>query len=166
MQNTFSQSGNDSKWFLKKSFFKIGKWHSRPPRDPPLFMANAILNFHFDFLTPSLKALTESEEKWCALHCAAAHCFYCCCILTEDEPGKPAYKEQRRADLTQRAQSCGLHFSTCWPDPTPFLPHTPTFSPQRCTISGMTRHFLLPIARYNVELKAIDKIDEHMIFRF
>ena len=30
-------------------------WHSRPPRDPPApFMANAILNFHFDFLTPSL----------------------------------------------------------------------------------------------------------------
>ena len=54
MQNTFSQSGNDSKWFLKKSFFKIGKWHSRPPRDPPPFMANAILNFHFDYLTPSL----------------------------------------------------------------------------------------------------------------
>ena len=55
MQNTFSQSGNDSKWFLKKSFFKIGIWHSRPPRDPPPFMANAILNFHFDFLTPSLR---------------------------------------------------------------------------------------------------------------
>ena len=29
-------------------------WHSRPPRDPPPFMANAILNFHFDFLNPSL----------------------------------------------------------------------------------------------------------------
>ena len=54
MQNTFSQSGNDSKWFLKKSFFKIGMWHSRPPRAPPPFMANAILNFHFDFLNPSL----------------------------------------------------------------------------------------------------------------
>ena len=51
---TFSQAGNDSKWFLKKSFFKIGMWHSRPPRDPPPLMANAILNFHFDFLTPSL----------------------------------------------------------------------------------------------------------------
>ena len=37
MQNTFSQSGNDSKWFLKKSFFKIGMCHSRPPRDPPCF---------------------------------------------------------------------------------------------------------------------------------
>ena len=55
MQNTFSQSGNDSKWFLKKSFFKIGKWHPRPPRDPPPFMANAILNFHFDYLTTSLR---------------------------------------------------------------------------------------------------------------
>ena len=63
MQNTFSQSGNDSKWFLKKSFFKIGKWHSRPPRDPPPFMANAILNFHFDFLTPSLIQAMKYIEK-------------------------------------------------------------------------------------------------------
>ena len=30
MQNTFSQSGNDSKWFSKKSFFRIGMWNSRP----------------------------------------------------------------------------------------------------------------------------------------
>ena len=50
MQNTFSQLGNDSKWFLKKSFFKIGMWHSRPPP----FMANAILNFHFDYWHTSL----------------------------------------------------------------------------------------------------------------
>ena len=61
MQNTFSQSGNDSKWFLKKSFFKIGMWHSRPPRDPPPFMANAILNFHFDFLTPSLSGSLHNK---------------------------------------------------------------------------------------------------------
>ena len=33
-------------------------WQLRPPRDPletpPPFMANAILNFHFDFWHPSL----------------------------------------------------------------------------------------------------------------
>ena len=30
-------------------------WHSRPPRDPPPpFMANTILNFHFDYWNPSL----------------------------------------------------------------------------------------------------------------
>ena len=59
MQNTFSQSGNDSKWFLKKSFFKIGMWHSRPPP----FMANTILNFHFDYRHTSL-IITPN------------HCFY------------------------------------------------------------------------------------------
>ena len=64
MQNTFSQSGNDSKWFLKKSFFKIGKWQSRPPRDPPPFMANAILNFHFDFLNPSLSQIASLSKNW------------------------------------------------------------------------------------------------------
>ena len=53
MQNTFSQSGNDSKWFLKKSFFKIAGKRD-PLETPPSFMANAILNFHFDYLTPSL----------------------------------------------------------------------------------------------------------------
>ena len=54
MQNTFSQSGNDSKWFLNKSFFKIGMWHSRPP---PPFMAKTILNFHFDYWNPSLSCV-------------------------------------------------------------------------------------------------------------
>ena len=54
MQNTFSQSGNDSKWFSKKSFFRIGMWHSRLPRDPPTLHGKTILNFHFDYLTPSL----------------------------------------------------------------------------------------------------------------
>ena len=49
MQNTFSQSGNDSKWFLKKSFFKIGKWHSRPPRDPPPLHGKCHLKFPFWF---------------------------------------------------------------------------------------------------------------------
>ena len=28
VQNTFSQSGNDSKWFSKKSFFRISMWNS------------------------------------------------------------------------------------------------------------------------------------------
>ena len=50
MQNTFSQSGNDSKWFSKKSFFIIGMWNWTPPH----FMEKTILNFHFDCLNPSL----------------------------------------------------------------------------------------------------------------
>ena len=32
------------------------------PSRPPPFMANAILNFHFDFLTPSLTFPTVVEE--------------------------------------------------------------------------------------------------------
>ena len=32
-------------------------WHSRPPRDSPPFMANTILNFHFDYPHPSLRRL-------------------------------------------------------------------------------------------------------------
>ena len=70
MQNTFSQSGNDSKWFSKKSFFRIGMWHSRPPRDPPPFMANTILNFHFDYLNTSLTfsaSLLTKDSCWLKL---------------------------------------------------------------------------------------------------
>ena len=52
MQNTFSQSGNDSKWFLKKSFFKIGMWHSRPPRDPPPLHGKCHLKFPFWLFEP------------------------------------------------------------------------------------------------------------------
>ena len=44
VQNTLWQSGKDSKWFLKQSFFKIRLWHARPL---PSFTANAILNFIF-----------------------------------------------------------------------------------------------------------------------
>ena len=63
MQNTFSQSGNDSKWFLIKIIFQNRyvalETPSRPPRDPPPFMANAILNFPFDFPHTSLIHLTQ-----------------------------------------------------------------------------------------------------------
>ena len=38
-------------------------WHLRPPRDPPPFMANAILNFHFDYLTPFL---SKSQSRFCS----------------------------------------------------------------------------------------------------
>ena len=36
---------------FKKSFFRIGMWNSRLP---PPFMEKTILNFHFDYLNPSL----------------------------------------------------------------------------------------------------------------
>ena len=52
MQNTFSQSGNDSKWFFKKIIFQ--NRHVALETHPPSFMVNAILNFHFDYLNPSL----------------------------------------------------------------------------------------------------------------
>ena len=47
MQNTFPQSGNDSKWFLKKSFFKIG-----------------ILDFHFDYWHPSLSNVYDVDLSY------------------------------------------------------------------------------------------------------
>ena len=47
MQNTFSQSGNDSKWFLKKSF-------SIEVETPPLH-GKIHLKFPFDYLHPSLR---------------------------------------------------------------------------------------------------------------
>ena len=30
-------------------------WHSRPPRDPPPFLAKTTLNFHFEYPQPSLR---------------------------------------------------------------------------------------------------------------
>ena len=55
MQNTFSQSGNDSKWFLTKIIFQNRYVALETGLDPPPFMANAIFNFHFDFLNTSLR---------------------------------------------------------------------------------------------------------------
>ena len=44
-------------------------WHSRPPRDPPPFMANTNLNFHFDYLNPSLSGFLKEPSyettSWC-----------------------------------------------------------------------------------------------------
>ena len=37
-------------------------WHWRPPRDPPPFMANAIWNFHFDYLHTSLISSYQIED--------------------------------------------------------------------------------------------------------
>ena len=63
-KHVFSQ-GMILKGFKKKIFFKIGMWHSRPPSRPPPFMAKTILNFHFDYLNPSLslRILTVLRKK-------------------------------------------------------------------------------------------------------
>ena len=39
-------------------------WHSRPVSTPPPFMANAILNFHFDYLNPSLTYTPWVVPSW------------------------------------------------------------------------------------------------------
>ena len=45
-------------------------WHPRPPRDPLPFMANTILNFHFNYPQPSLimnhgvAAVKDIEKNW------------------------------------------------------------------------------------------------------
>ena len=57
MQNTFSQSGNDSKWFLIKIIFQ----NRYVALGPPPFMANAILNFHFDYWHTSLMVNTVTR---------------------------------------------------------------------------------------------------------
>ena len=59
MQIAFSQSGNDSKWFLKKIIFQ-NRYVAL--ETPPPFMVKTILNFHFDYLTPSLRSLSESQS--------------------------------------------------------------------------------------------------------
>ena len=101
MQNTFSQSGNDSKWFSRKSFFKIGIWHSRPPRDPPPFMVNTILNFHFDYWHTSLnhnivlrkRAIKDNEPHNCNFR-------------KSFEQSAPNYCKKKR-ERTTSALSCG-----------------------------------------------------------
>ena len=67
MQNTFSQSGNDFKWFSKKSFFRIGMWNSRPP---PPFMEKKLLNFHFDYLIIRLRD-PRKRKIWASLNFSA-----------------------------------------------------------------------------------------------
>ena len=56
MQNTLSQSGNDSKCFFKKMIFQNNYVELEAP--PPPFMEKSILNFNSDYLTPSLSCLS------------------------------------------------------------------------------------------------------------
>ena len=62
MQNTFLQSGNDSKWFLKKIIFQK---RYVALETPPPFMANTILNFHFDYWNTSLR---ETGKRKCFIN--------------------------------------------------------------------------------------------------
>ena len=59
-------------------------WHSRPPRDPPPFMANTILNFHFDYLHPSLRWLiVASAAQWFSAECIMLPGAIICCAINE-----------------------------------------------------------------------------------
>ena len=65
MQNTFSQSGNDSKWFLTKIIFQNRYVAIETPSRPPPFLANAILNFHFDYWHTSLsESVDDIGRLW------------------------------------------------------------------------------------------------------
>ena len=53
---------------FKKIIFQNSLMANETPSRPPPFMANAILNFHFDFLNPSLiyKAkMWSAGSRWC-----------------------------------------------------------------------------------------------------
>ena len=60
VQNTFWQSGSDSRWFLNNYFSK----YLNGTRDPP-HMEKSILNFHYDYWNPSLKTLQELRMLFC-----------------------------------------------------------------------------------------------------
>ena len=78
MQNTFSQSGNDSKWFSKKIIFQNRYVELETP---PPFMEKTILDFDFDYLNPRLR----HRE-----YCLQTFCFpnfqdnFCPCFLMRD----------------------------------------------------------------------------------
>ena len=64
MQNTFSQAGNDSKWFSKKIIF-LNRYVEL---EAPPFIEKTILNFHFDYLHPPLiLLLVKKNVKSCQL---------------------------------------------------------------------------------------------------
>ena len=61
MQNTFSQSGNDSKWFLKIIFQNRYVELKTPP---PPWKKNT-LNLHFDYWNPSLSHFCKRVSPSC-----------------------------------------------------------------------------------------------------
>ena len=99
MQNTFSQSGNDSKWFLTNIIFQNRYVALETGLDPAPFMANAILNFHFDFPHPSL---TSS----CSLT-----------ILRKNQGNTRRFKSKYPISTKRTKQSLACSCSLLLPDP-------------------------------------------------
>ena len=101
MQNTFSQSGNDSKWFLTKIIFQNRYVALETGLDPPPFMANAILNFHFDYLNSSLIDSKPSVATG-LLDCAAP---------TDIQTGKSKQSliSSKHSSLVLTGKTCNCH---------------------------------------------------------
>ena len=80
-----------------------------PPETPPPFMVNAILNFHFDFLKPSLIDLPcfftrhlciefspQQEVKPFTVPCTAGSVCVCVCVSNEtDKEGKKLQRQDK-----------------------------------------------------------------------
>ena len=83
-------------------------WHSRPPRDPhPPFMANTILNFHFDYLHPSL-IKKQGKSDFCLLYISRLKSVFLVCSFTLSGA----------TDMFQSPpdtwKECWAHLRTCW----------------------------------------------------
>ena len=70
MQNTFSQSGNDSKWFLKQFIFQNSYVALETPSRPPPLHGKCHLKFpfwFFDYL-PYLEQFIFLPKPWCSIY--------------------------------------------------------------------------------------------------
>ena len=151
MQNTFSQSGNDSKWFLIKIIFQNRYVALETPSRPtPPFMANTILNFHFDYLTPSLSVHLEllyhnkfhytcSDINWIKIW-LYTECFPAFCIIGEIIAKILSRGHEERALFAAR--------ETKWPvnHPPPNIPYIRFIFRSVLDVSGIPDHIMLSLS--------------------
>ena len=77
-------------FFFLKSFFKIGMWHSRPPRDPPSLHGKYHLKFPFWLLAPFPKWSLQIVH----LELFLKNCLRMFCVELEEksEPPVPGWE--------------------------------------------------------------------------
>ena len=102
MQNTFSQSGNDSKWFLTKIIFKIGMWHSRPVSTPPSLHGKCHLKFPFWFFAP----LPNVHRDWDLCTSQRLLRFYCPIQFCEKRASQCSYVPRAGSLHHGREKNC------------------------------------------------------------
>ena len=122
MQNTFSQSGNDSKWFLPKIIFQNRYVALETPSRPPPLHGKCHLKFPFWFSAPFpyLKCVGQKGNNYLQLSVQPSPNWHQCPPLSDLAPSLPSasppvlfgFENTERSIFDKYDQSCFQSFTS------------------------------------------------------